>query len=162
MVRPPGDVDEVGAESIRIHGLLRKELADAPLAEEVLPQLLRHLCGRVLVVHIAAIDVKFLDRALKDHYGIRVRGPAIDTARLGGNLLHNERMLSGTYGYDEAPRDTTLRALAQKANVPVHAQHNALSDALTTAQLFLAQTMKLQKQGTDTFGKLMRVGGCVK
>jgi DNA polymerase III subunit epsilon len=159
-IRPP-DTDEVGADTIRIHGLLRRDLEDAPALEEVLPELLQRLQGRVLVVHIAAIDVKFLDQALRTHYGVKLRGPAIDTARLGGVLLQQEHMLSGTYD-QQGPRDTTLRSLAASANVPVEAQHNALSDALTTAQLFLSQATKLQKRGHDTFHKLLRVGGCLK
>ncbi len=156
--RPP-EPSRVAAASIRIHGLLRQELAQAPPLEQVLLELLSRLQGRVLVVHMAAIDVKFLDRALRKHFRIRLRGPALDTARIGGVLLHNERMMSG---YDEGPRDTTLRSLAKQAKIPVHPQHNALGDALTTAQLFLYQATRLQKQGKDTFHKLLRVGGCLK
>ncbi|NJN66162.1 MAG: 3'-5' exonuclease [Chloroflexaceae bacterium] len=158
MTRPP-EPSKVAAASIRIHGLLRQELAQAPPLEPVLLELLSRLQGRVLVVHMAAIDVKFLDRALRKHFRVRLRGPALDTARIGGVLLHNERMMSGD---DERPRDTTLRSLAKQAKIPVHPQHNALSDALTTAQLFLYQATRLQKQGKDTFHKLLRVGGCLK
>lgn len=161
MVRPP-ESTLVGAESIRIHQLLRGELSQAPLLHDVLLDLLPYLEGRVLVVHVSAIDVKFLDRALRHTFNVRLRGPALDTARLGGMLLHHERMLGGGSGYDEAPRDTTLRSLAEQFKIPIHGQHNALSDALTTAQLFLAQATRLQKQGKDTFRKLHRVGGCIR
>lgn len=160
MMRPP-TIEQVGADSIRIHGLLRKELSEAPSADEVFPQLVQRLTGRVLVVHMAAIDVQFLNRAMRTRYEVKLRGPAIDTARLEGMLMHQDRFMSGKEFHGE-PQDMSLRGLAQKANVPVHAQHHALSDALTTAQLFLAQVTRLQKRGFDTFRKLMRVGGCLK
>jgi DNA polymerase-3 subunit epsilon len=162
LVRPPEGL-LVSVDSIRIHGLLRDDLARAPLPEEVLPEFLERVSGRVLIVHVSSIDVQFLNRALQTHFGIRLRGPVLDTARLGGALLHTERLIGGGGGgYNEEPRDTTLRSLAKQSGIPVYAQHNALSDALTTAQLFLAQATRIQKQGKGTFRKLFRAGGCVR
>lgn len=159
MVRPP-NAYEVGADSIRIHKLLREELSQAPPAYDVLLEFLSRVKGRVLVVHVSAVDVQFLNRALKHFFGVKLRGPVIDTARLAGMLSHHHKMMNG---YNEEPhRNITLRALAEQSNVPVHAQHNALSDALTTAQLFLAQGTKLQKQGDGTFGRLARIGASVR
>lgn len=161
LVRPP-DETLVGAESICIHGLLRTDLADAPLAKDVLLELAERIKERVLVVHVSSIDVKFLDRALKNHFGIRLHGPVLDTARLAGKMLHQESMVGGGAGYYEGPRDISLRSLSRQANLPIHSQHNALSDALSTAQLFLSQVTRFEKEGIDTLGKLMRAGGSLK
>lgn len=158
MMRPP-DVNEVGAASISIHGLLREELSQAPPTEEVLLELIRRIHGRVLIVHVSAIDVQFLDRAMRSYFGVKMRGPVLDTARLSGTLNYNELFIGG---YDDAPRDVTLRGLSQKANLPVYSEHDALGDAITTAQLFLSQVTRLQKQGIETFQKLFRAGGSLK
>lgn len=160
LIRPPEGV-LVSAESIRIHGLLRDELSRAPLPEVVLADFLRRICGRVLVVHVSTIDVRFLNRALRQHFGIPLRGPILDTARLGGALLYTERLIGGAVVQDE-PYDTTLRSLAKKSGIPISTQHHALSDALLTAQLFLVQATRIERQGNGSFHRLFRAGGCLR
>lgn len=157
LVRPPEGL-LVAASSIRIHGLTRAELAEAPSLEEVLPAVLERLRGRALVVHVAQIDVSFLNLALDAHCRARLRGPIIDTARLAMTLHQNDQLLG------EVPRDMPapaiqLRALAGGFGLPVYAQHDALNDALTTAQLFLAQASRLERQGITTLRGLLRAGG---
>ncbi|MCU0495428.1 MAG: 3'-5' exonuclease [Chloroflexaceae bacterium] len=153
LVRPPAAM-AVSTDSIRVHGLLRRELHHAPPPEEVLPELLRRLHGQVLVVHVATIDVRFINQALQQRYGVKLRHQVLDTARLAQSLSANERFISG--------RDETapvqLRALAAQANLPVYGQHNALNDAITTAQLFLAQATRLEAQGYGTLRGLLRAG----
>lgn len=156
LLRPPEGL-LVGAESIRIHELTRAELAEAPPAAEVLPELLARLAGRALVVHVADIDVRFLDRALAP-YGGRLRGPIIDTARLALRLHHDARLLGEAAPGMPAPA-LQLRALAQSLGLPVYAQHDALNDALTTAQVFLAQATRLAQQGQASLQGLLRAGG---
>jgi DNA polymerase-3 subunit epsilon len=158
LVRPPEGM-VVPAESIRIHGLLRGDLAQAPPPAEILPELLRRLSGRVLVVHVAAIDIAFLNRALNQCYGAALHGPAIDTARLAAYLRHQERF---TRGYAAAPPMLALSSMAEEANLPVFSEHNALNDALTTAQLFLAQATRLEQSGAGTLRKLLRAGRCMR
>lgn len=160
LIRPPEET-LVKAESIRIHGILRSDLKEAPLPDDILLELLTRLTGRVMIVHVSSIDVQFLDRALQKYFGIRLRGPVFDTARFAGALMHNDLFTMGGHHHD-APRDTTLRGLTKKANLPLHSQHNALSDALMTAQLFLSQMTRFEKQGTTTFRKLFRAGGSLK
>jgi DNA polymerase-3 subunit epsilon len=157
LIRPPEGF-LVAAASIRIHQLTRAELAAAPPPAEVLPALLERLRGCVLVVHVAQIDVRFLNRALKLAYGEKLRGPKIDTARLAMTLHHHAQIL-GEARHDMPAPAIHLRALAERFGLPVHPQHNALSDAITTAQLFLAQATHLQLQGRTTLGGLLRAGG---
>jgi DNA polymerase-3 subunit epsilon len=158
LIHPPDGL-VVPGESIRIHGLLHGDLAQAPPLTEVLPELLRRLSGRVLVVHVAAIDIGFLNRALRQCYGAALRGPAIDTARLAAHLRRQERFIRG---HTAAPSTLALSSLAEEANLPIFSEHNALNDALTTAQLFLAQATRLEQLGARTLGKLLRTGGCIR
>lgn len=157
LVRPPAGV-LVGAQSIRVHGLMRAELADAPPVDAVLPTLLERLAQSVLVVHVSRIDVGFINRALDLCYSTRLRGPVLDTARLAMTLHQNAQLL-GEVSPDMPAPAIQLRALASSFDLPVYAQHDALNDALTTAQLFLAQATRLERQGTRTLQKLLRAGG---
>ncbi|MEN9936645.1 MAG: hypothetical protein RLZZ387_3224 [Chloroflexota bacterium] len=151
LVRPPADAP-LRPDAIAVTGLLRGDTSEAPEEDEVLPALLRRLAGRVLVVHVAAVDVAFLNQALRRRYGVRLRGPTIDTARLATRLHHSARLMGGG---DEPPA-IQLRALCTSLGLPTYAEHDALSDAITTAQLFLAQATRLEAQGRRTLGGLLR------
>jgi DNA polymerase-3 subunit epsilon len=158
LVCPP-EGRRIDAGSIRIHGLLHDDLFQAPPLAEVLPKILCRLTGHILIVHVAAIDVGFLNRALKQEYGFHLRQPAIDTARLARSIHFTEQYLN-SYGGDEGmPPPIALRTLASQANLPIYAQHNALNDAMTTAQLFLAQVHRMEGQGTNNLRGLLRAGG---
>ncbi|HMQ34590.1 MAG TPA: exonuclease domain-containing protein [Chloroflexaceae bacterium] len=157
LVRPPEGL-LVGGDSIRIHGLLRADLADAPPPAEVLPELLAQLRGRALVVHVAGVDVAFLNAALRAHYGARLRGPILDTARLAMSLHERAQLLGEAPSGAPAP-PTQLRAVAERLGLPVFGEHDALGDALTTAQVFLAQATRLEQQGARTLRGLLRAGG---
>jgi DNA polymerase-3 subunit epsilon len=156
LIRPPPD-REPSVESIRVHHLTPEELRDAPPPAEVLAELLRLIAGRVLVVHVAEVDVRFINAALKP-FGGKLRGPILDTARLAMTLHLNAQWLG------EQPRDmpapaVELRGLASALGLPVYAQHNALNDAVTTAQLFIAQATLLADQGRHNLAGLIRAGG---
>lgn len=157
LVRPPAGL-LVGGDSIRIHGLTRAELAAAPELDALLPELLGLLRGRCLVVHVAGVDVAFLNAALGRRYGARLRGPALDTARLAA-ALHQRAQLLGEVAAGTPAPPMQLRALAERLGLPVFGEHDALGDALTTAQVFLAQATRLEQQGTGTLRGLLRAGG---
>jgi DNA polymerase III subunit epsilon len=159
LVRPPADL-LVAADSIRIHGLLRDDLAAAPALPDVLAALVPRLMSRVLVVHVAAIDVRFLDRALHESLGVALHGPAIDTARLARSIERAARFTEGRN--DSGTPALQLRTLAERAGLPVYAEHDALNDALTTAQLLLAQATAIEAQGGGRLRHLLRAGGCLR
>jgi DNA polymerase-3 subunit epsilon len=159
LIRPATDT-EVSVESIRIHGLLRHEVRQARHIREVLPELLAQLRGRVLIVHYAPIDIDFLSRALRVLWGIRLRGPAIDTMRLAQSIQHVERWTGSIDSQSQSI--TALRPLALQAGIPIHGEHNALGDAITTAQLFLAQATRLEKMGDGTLRHLLKAGRCLR
>jgi DNA polymerase-3 subunit epsilon len=157
LIRPPDEL-LVGGESIRIHRLTRAALSEAPPMEEVLPALLERLRGRALVVHVAQIDVGFLNRALGERYGARLQGPILDTARIALRL-HQDAQILGEASHGAPAPSVQLQALAERYGLPVYPQHNALSDALSTAQVFLAQATRLEQQGGKTLRALLRAGG---
>jgi DNA polymerase-3 subunit epsilon len=79
--------------------------------------------------------------------------------RLAETLHHYQRWTAGNSGDNNA---TALGPLAAQAGIPIHTQHNALGDALTTAQLFLAQATRLESLGNDTLRTLLKAGRCLR
>ncbi len=134
-------------ESIVIHGLRRVDLADAPEPEAALRPLLDAMSGRILVAHSSWVEEAFLRRAFR-HLGVRLRGPIIDTQRLGTVL--GSRM-GRSLGED-------LSELASSLGLPEHRAHDALGDALTTAQVFIALATLLDRGTPETVATLADVG----
>jgi DNA polymerase-3 subunit epsilon len=146
LIRPAGALTEA---SIRIHGLRTDDLADAPPLGQAIEPLLAAMTGRSLVAHVARIEHAFLRRALREQ-GLRLRGPIVDTSVIG-RLWLAER--DGT-----APADPRLADLARQLGLPVHAEHSALGDALTTAQVFITAATHLGALGVETVRSLARAG----
>jgi DNA polymerase-3 subunit epsilon len=123
------------ADTMRIHGLRPADLETAPMLPAALDRMLAALCGRLLVAHVARIEEQFLDDGFRGH-GVRLRGEAIDTARLAEAVL----------GPDPAGDPLPLSAVATRLGLPVHRPHHADGDALTTAQVFIALAGRLEQE----------------
>ena len=143
--RPPER--PLGESSIRIHGIRAADLAHAPPLHEAIGPLLEAMAGRVLVAHVAHVERAFLGRALRRE-GLRLRGGVADTSVVG-RLWLCERD-------GDAPADPCLRDLAIALGLPVHAQHDALGDSLTAAQVFIASATHLDALGGETVRSLLR------
>jgi DNA polymerase-3 subunit epsilon len=140
-----------GGETIRIHGLLESDLADAPPLSEALDGLLEAITGRTLVAHVAAVEKAFLSVALASR-GLELRNPIVDTAALARGLRRQR-------GQAPTRRETIgLSELARTLGLPVHRPHHADGDALTTAQVFLALATHLDAFEPQTVGSMERLG----
>jgi len=119
-------------DSATIHGIHDRDLADAMSLEQALETLLVALKGKVMVGHHVSLDVAFLRQAAKCIYHHSLPFSAIDTlqieaARLARQGEHFDKQL------------LRLNNSADRYGLPSGDAHNALGDALTTAQLLLAQ-----------------------
>jgi len=144
---PPG--------AVRVHGLLPQELEAAPPLATQLDTLLARIAGDVLVVHVAAVDLAFLDAAMRRTWGCPLPFGVLDTARMAAWLERRLR-LARPAGHR---RSWGLADLARANGLPVHPEHDPLHDALTTAQLFLVLATRLERHGLATLGQLRRVAG---
>jgi DNA polymerase III subunit epsilon len=140
-----------GGETIRIHGLLESDLADAPPLSEALDGLLEAITGRALVAHVAAVEKDFLSVALAGQ-GLELRNPIVDTAALALCLRRHR-------GEPPPVREPIgLSELARTLGLPVHRPHHADGDALTTAQVFLALATHLDAFERQTVGSMQCLG----
>jgi DNA polymerase III subunit epsilon len=141
LVRPTG---ASSGDAIRVHGLRAADVADAPPLEVAIDPLLGVMAGRIPVVHVSAVERRFLRPALR-RVGLRLRRPMIDTNVLGAVWL-SERD-------PREPRELSLSDLAGVLGLPVHHPHDALGDALTTAQVFIALATHFEaRRGTTVRG----------
>jgi len=138
---------EIGEAAIRVHGIRVADLARAPLLADAIDPLIDVLSGRILVCHFAWVERAFLTRALVQR-GLRLRGPIVDTEVLGRVWLHDRD--GGVHGR------LGLGELAAALGLPAEYPHDALADALTTAQAFVALASHLDARHRETVGSLAR------
>lgn len=134
IVRPPVGT-EVGA-SATLHGLTDDQVRTAPPMVEVLPEILAALRGRVLVAHHTPIEVGFLGCAVRSCLDARLPLVSLDTLQI-------QRRLSGREP-DHLPTGALrLDACRRQFGLPRYGAHLALTDAIGTAELLLAQVAEL-------------------
>jgi DNA polymerase III subunit epsilon len=128
-------------EGIAAHHLRPSDVADAPPLSDVLPGLLDAVgvCDGLLVHH-ASLDVRVLRRACAAT-GLRWPDPPlVDTLDLIGRVRRRER---ATGSGRRLPRD--LEGAREALGLPPHPAHDAVSDAIATAELFLALRARLRR-----------------
>lgn len=123
-------------DSAVIHGIHDRDLTDALPLKNALTQLLIALKGKVMVGHHVGLDVAFLRQAARQVYHHSLPFSVIDT-------LHLEAARLSRQGEHFDKQLLRLNASAQRYGLPSGDVHNALGDALTTAQLLLAQVAAL-------------------
>ena len=125
-------------ESARFHGLTDDALAGGSTVAEALDALFTALCGRVLLAHHAAIETGFLNRACEQVYGMGAPFAVVDTMSIQFGLL--------SQGFDDEPPQGSLRLWNARGQfgLPRYAAHEALTDALACAELYLAQVAELE------------------
>jgi DNA polymerase-3 subunit epsilon len=133
LVRPE-EADEIDPSSIRAHHLLPGEVRDAPRVAAVLAEVDRRLREGALLVHHAALDVRFLQRAYARH-GMRWPAPpVVDTVALLLKAAKRARFLDPNAEHEP---DVNLLAARRRHGLPNYGQHDALIDAIAAAELFL-------------------------
>lgn len=123
---------DLDKENVQIHQIIDSEQAMGKPLKEVIEILLENLAGKVMLVHYAQVERTFLQQACLRLYGIAPVFPIIDTL-----LVAKRRFDISDTSYD--PSRLRLINLRDEFNLPAHHEHNALNDAIATAELLLAQ-----------------------
>jgi DNA polymerase-3 subunit epsilon len=97
--------------------------------------------GRVLVFHNAALDMAFLNRISRRQFNAPVLMPVVDTLLQEQQLLRRREV-------PIRPGDLRLQACRERYNLSQFPAHNALLDALATAELLVAMA-RHRSQGQD-------------
>ena len=127
-------------ESVVIHGITDDDVSDGDEMEEVIGDILENLAGKILLAHNAQVEIAYLRKACRQLYGVEPDFPAIDTMRIARQWFQrrNKEIMQG---------DLRLFNLRKRYHLPPYQAHNALSDAISTAELFQAQIEHMDARG---------------
>ncbi|MBM7073921.1 DNA polymerase III subunit epsilon [Shewanella sp. 202IG2-18] len=140
---------ELERDNVQIHSIMDSEQASGDSLESVVEQLLNDLAGKVMLVHFANIEVNFLKEACLQLYGMAPVFPVVDTL-----MMAKRRFDLSDTAYDSSR--LRLINLREEFELPPHHEHNALNDAVATAELFLAMLNK-NHQGLKTTLKAIQL-----
>ena len=136
--------------SQRIHELRPADLERAPGIERARGALADAIAGRFLLVWFAEVELHFLASIFGGRLG-RWAARCLDVRNLAIAVEGAPREARGQAGF-------ALSRTAERYGVPVAAPHQALDDALVTAQLFLVLAGKLRGAPEPTVGRLLAAG----
>jgi DNA polymerase-3 subunit epsilon len=139
------------ASSQKIHELRPQDLAGAPRLEQAKHVLRDAIRGRYLLVWYADVEVHFLS-AIFGKSTRSWRRRTIDVRNLAIEADGAPRSARADFGYG-------LTWTAERLGVPVANPHDALDDALVTAQAFLILATRLPLGPEPTVGDLARLAG---
>ena len=122
---------EVPEQSAVIHQITDDMILEGTGLKAALDGLLERLKGKVLIAHHAQVEFGFLRRLCADIYNQDFVMPVIDTRLLAKRQLLRSQVTL---------KNDSLRLfnLRDRYKLTAYKAHNALSDALSTAELFLA------------------------
>jgi len=120
-------------QSAVIHGIFDSHMDEGVLLEHALSKLLEELKGRVLVLHHAPMDLGFLQQACLEFHGVKLVVPVIDTMALEQRRLRRRDI-------PIKPGMLRLGEIRERYGLCQYRAHNALTDAMATAELLLAIT----------------------
>jgi DNA polymerase-3 subunit epsilon len=94
----------------------------------------------VVLVHYNRIERDFLGRAVLDATGDTLEFPVVDTMELESRKhpVFRPNFIQRWMGEKDSP-SLRLAHARERYNLPPYRPHHALTDALATAELFLAQ-----------------------
>ena len=127
---------EVG-QSAAVHGITDDALAGGIDLRTLVERVAAALTGRVLLAHHAAIETGFLSAACERELGVPLPMTAVDTMELQSRVLRSHA------GEDLPPGALRLTTARAHLGLPRYAAHEALTDALACAELYLAQVDRL-------------------
>lgn len=130
-------------ENILVHGISPDAQARGLAPDEALLQFLECAGREVLVGFNAPFDQAVLDRALREHLGVRLPNPWIDLAQLAPALLPEARLAG-------RPLDDWLALFGLRAQ----SRHRAVFDAYATAELLLILLARAGARGLTSVSQL--------
>lgn len=118
--------------NVIIHQITDDQKDQGQPLHTVVEKLLKALAGKIMLVHFARIERQFLQQACLELYGLAPNFPMIDTLVVAKRQLDKRDV-----AYD--PSELRLSNLRHQYKLPDHHGHDALNDAVATAELLLAQ-----------------------
>lgn len=124
--------NKLTSENVSIHHLTDDVVQSGQAISQIMQHLLNKTSGKVLVAHYKNIEFKFLQQLSLSLYSSALPMIMLDTLMIEKNKLtkSNQAIVAN---------QLRLFNLRDKYNLPRYKAHNAMEDAIATAELFLAQ-----------------------
>jgi len=120
----------IAAAAIKVHGLREIDVCNARPMGEILPDLLHFIGGRPLIGYYIDFDIAMLNNHVAEFLGIQLPNPRIEVS----GMYYDRK-------YGDAPPgtqiDLTFANILRDLNLPLFNQHDAFSDALMTAMIYV-------------------------
>ncbi len=118
--------------SATVHGIVDNQLDMALSIQDAMEWFLTQTKGHILVAHHAPLDIEFIQQQLIRCFGQSIPMVFIDTLAIEKKrcLMQHSVLKEGSL---------RLGASRERYRLPVYSAHNALIDALSCAELLLAQ-----------------------
>jgi DNA polymerase III subunit epsilon len=121
----------IAAAAIKVHGLREIDVCNARPMSEILPDLLQFIGGRPLIGYYIDFDIAMLNNHVAEFLGIQLPNPRIEVS----GMYYDRK-------YGDAPPgtqiDLTFANILRDLNLPLFNQHDAFSDALMTAMIYVS------------------------
>lgn len=134
---------ELDLDSQLIHGLTLKDLAGGSPPRAALLRFLEYSNNRIWLAYHAEFDRVMLQKAIHHWLGVSFDPRPLDMAELAPMLFPEQ---GPAYG----PLDHWLDVFG----LTIHSRHNALDDAMVTAELMLIMLEQAHQMGYQTWGEL--------
>ena len=122
---------ELSEKSVVIHNITDDETAAGIKVDEAIEELLKRLKGKVVLVHNSNIEQGFINEVCQKLYQTDFVMQVIDTQVLAKRSFDRKNIAYKT-------GELRLFNLRKTYKLPPYKAHNALLDAIATAELFLA------------------------
>jgi DNA polymerase-3 subunit epsilon len=146
---------ELKSKSVVVHELTHSDLECAEDILDVVGDFVKFADNAVLIGHFVHIDLNFVNKVLKQNFGVSLKNSAVDTSTLHDWLSENDSRFARHYKGMTLQSD--LFSMARKYGVEGGKAHNAFSDAYITAQLFQRFVSFLPECGIRTIKELLKV-----
>ncbi|MFN3977321.1 MAG: 3'-5' exonuclease [Sulfurihydrogenibium azorense] len=126
VVKPEREINE---ETIKIHGLRKKDLENGIPIEKAIKDFLRFIGSRPLVGYYIDFDVAMINKYTKKIIGIPLPNKKIEVS----GMYYDYKIGTIPQGFVDLRFDSILKGL----KIPSFGKHDALNDAIMTGFIFL-------------------------
>lgn len=135
--------------TIAVHHITEQEAAQGIRVKDLFPLILERLSGKILVAHFADIEVGFLQKITQSIYGVELPLLVVDTLQMAFHMKYK--------GAVHVPQNAlNLFTLRENYQLPRYKAHNAMVDAVSTAELLLILVDELGGENSVSVEQLIK------
>lgn len=125
----------INPETAVINHIVPEMLEGGHELDQTMDKLFEMMRGKVVLVHGSMVEKQFIDHYVWKKFGLKQLPVVwIDTLKIEKALTYIQHPESCSY---------QLSAVREKHHLPIYPSHNALIDAISCAELFLAQVVNI-------------------